>query len=278
MPKQPLHGVQAVILDWAGTTVDFGCFAPVECIVEVFGLRGVEVSVQEARGSMGLGKRDHLLALLKSPAVTWRWAEATGAAPRAADVESLFDDLEPALVEAAARRSTPVRGVRELCDALRARGAAIGTTTGYSTRVMAALAAEAAREGYMPDVVVTPGDVPAGRPAPFMCYLAAARMGAFPLWQMVKIGDTPADMHEGANAGMWCIGLTESGNEVGMAEHELGAMPPLDRQAIVQAATQRLRAAGAHYVAAGPWDCLTLIEEIDARICRGERPAAGDRA
>jgi len=28
--------LQAVIFDWAGTTVDYGCFAPVTVFVEVF--------------------------------------------------------------------------------------------------------------------------------------------------------------------------------------------------------------------------------------------------
>ena len=30
------HPIEAVIFDWAGTTVDFGCFAPVQAFVEVF--------------------------------------------------------------------------------------------------------------------------------------------------------------------------------------------------------------------------------------------------
>jgi phosphonoacetaldehyde hydrolase len=45
--------VRAVVLDWAGTAVDFGCMGPVAVFQEVFARRGVEVTVHEARAPMG---------------------------------------------------------------------------------------------------------------------------------------------------------------------------------------------------------------------------------
>ena len=33
--------IQAVIFDWAGTTVDYGCFAPVQAFQEAFAHHGV---------------------------------------------------------------------------------------------------------------------------------------------------------------------------------------------------------------------------------------------
>jgi phosphonoacetaldehyde hydrolase len=41
--------VQAVIFDWAGTTVDYGCFAPVQAFVEIFRIRGIDITIKEAR-------------------------------------------------------------------------------------------------------------------------------------------------------------------------------------------------------------------------------------
>ena len=42
--------------------------------------------------------------------------------------------------------------------------------------------------------------------------------------RIVKVGDTPADMQEGVNAGMWTIGVTVSGNEIGLSEPDAAAM------------------------------------------------------
>lgn len=52
--------IEAVIFDWAGTTVDFGCFAPVQAFVEVFKHFGIEPTMEEVRKPMGMLKRDTL--------------------------------------------------------------------------------------------------------------------------------------------------------------------------------------------------------------------------
>jgi phosphonoacetaldehyde hydrolase len=105
-----------------------------------------------------------------------------------------------------------------------------------------------------------------------MCYLNAIRLQVSPLETMVKIGDTPSDMAEGRNAGMWTIGITRTGNEVGMAGSEWEATPAPQRSSCIAKAAIRLREAGAHYVAESVADCTGLIAEIDARTAAGERP------
>ena len=55
--------IEAVIFDWAGTTVDYGCFAPVEVFLEVYKNRGVNITLEEAREPMGMLKIDHIRAL-----------------------------------------------------------------------------------------------------------------------------------------------------------------------------------------------------------------------
>ena len=70
--------VKAVIFDWAGTVIDFGCMAPVEALCEVFAGEGVELTAAEARADMGRAKLDHLRATLAAPAVAARWQAAKG--------------------------------------------------------------------------------------------------------------------------------------------------------------------------------------------------------
>ena len=57
--------VEAVIFDWAGTTVDFGCFAPVQAFIETFKAAGVEPTMEETRAPMGMLKIDHICTMLK---------------------------------------------------------------------------------------------------------------------------------------------------------------------------------------------------------------------
>lgn len=64
MPEQ--KRVQAVVFDWAGTTVDYGCMAPVTALLRTFEAFGVELEPAEVREPMGLSKREHIQWLCSS--------------------------------------------------------------------------------------------------------------------------------------------------------------------------------------------------------------------
>jgi phosphonoacetaldehyde hydrolase len=264
--------VQAVVLDWAGTAVDYGCIGPVAVFMAVFKQRGVEVTVAEARGPMGLMKKDHVRRMCETPSVAAKWRAVHGRDPHEADVEAMYREVEPLLVSCVARHADPVPGLGPALDALRRQGLRVGSTTGYTAPMMEVLVPEARRRGFAPDAVVCSSDVPAGRPYPWMCYLNAIRLQAYPMEAMVKIGDTVADIQEGLNAGMWTIGVTRTGNELGLTEAEAAALDPADLARRLGVIGERLRSVGAHYVAEGIWDCPVLIEEISRRLARGERP------
>lgn len=48
--------IEAVIFDWAGTVVDYGCFAPVEAFRQAFEEAGIHPAVEEIRKPMGLSQ------------------------------------------------------------------------------------------------------------------------------------------------------------------------------------------------------------------------------
>ena len=72
--------VKAVVLDWAGTTVDYGSFAPTAVFLRLFESRNVTITAKDARSGMGLMKKDHLRTILSQPAVAAAWQAAHGAA------------------------------------------------------------------------------------------------------------------------------------------------------------------------------------------------------
>lgn len=80
---------------------------------------------------------------------------------------------------------------------------------------------------------------------------------------MVKIGDTPADIEEGRNAGMWAIGITRTGNEVGLTEEEWARLAVEEQERMLRSAEQRLLDAGAHYTAPSVAECEPILEQIE---------------
>ncbi|HEY1068643.1 MAG TPA: phosphonoacetaldehyde hydrolase, partial [Pirellulales bacterium] len=91
----PGQVVRAVILDWAGTTVDYGSRAPTEVFLEIFKRRGVEVTVAEARGPMGRAKREHIALVVGLPRVAQAWNAVYGREPNEGDVDAMYEDFLP---------------------------------------------------------------------------------------------------------------------------------------------------------------------------------------
>jgi len=262
-----------IIFDWAGTVVDHGSRAPVATLQDVFEGAGLPITLEEARLSMGIAKRAHIASILAQTRVSSEWWRLHAALPVDADVARLYAAFVPKQLACLERYSDVIPGVPAAVEELRGRGLKIGSTTGYTRPMLDFLLALAKAQGFSPDCALCPEDVPGGgRPAPWMCYLNAIRLQVSPLWSMVKIGDTPSDMAEGRNAGMWTIGITRTGNEVGMTAAEWEDTPaPLRSNALTKAA-RRLEEVGAHYLAESVADCLDLLDEIDARVAAGERP------
>ena len=264
--------VRGVIFDWAGTTVDYGCFAPTVVFIEIFKRFGVEISVAEARAPMGGGKRDHLREILMMDAVAGRWQQAHGARPDEKDVDAMFAQFVPAQIEAVARHADLIPGALESWAWLREQDLRIGSTTGYSSDIMQALLKPVADQGLVPDCLVCADQVPAGRPAPWMCFENARRLGIYPMAALVKVGDTAPDITEGLNAGMWTVGVVVTGNEMGLTEAEVKALTPEAHQQRRDVAAARLAQAGAHYIIDGIADLPPVIEEIQARLKVGDQP------
>jgi len=165
-----------------------------------------------------------------------------------------------------------IPGTLEAIADFRKRGLKIGSTTGYTQEMMDLLQEEAKKRGYVPDATVCATQVPAGRPSPWMCVKNAMDMQIYPFESCVKVGDTIPDIYEGLNAGMWSIGLAMTGNELGLTEAEIKALDPKVLERKRKRAYDRMAQAGAHYVVDSISDVPPLIDAINARLSRGERP------
>ncbi len=264
-----LKNIKAVIFDWAGTIIDYGCIAPTQVFIEVFRERDIIITMEEARAPMGLAKKDHVRELFRFDTVQKQWLSEFGRIPTEMDVETIYKELEPKLSSIVKGYSEPIPGAIEIIEALKKQGIKVGTTTGYVSEMMNNIIPLATAKGLIPDSVVSSSEVSAGRPAPWMIYKNCEKMNVFPLSQMVKIGDTIADIQEGRNAGMRTIGLTKSGNELGLSQAVAEKADPIWLMEKIAQAGRKLMNAGADYVAEGVWDCWPILEEIDEEIESG---------
>jgi phosphonoacetaldehyde hydrolase len=264
--------IQAVLLDWAGTTMDFGCMAPAVVFVEVFKRKDVPISMEEARAPMGAHKRVHIQKITELETVRRRWQERHGRLPNDDDVEAMFRDFVPLQLKCLSDYSKLIPGTLGIVRLLRKRGYKIGSTTGYMTEMMKINLRDAAKQGYVPDSTVCASEVPAGRPFPFMCLQNVINLGVSPVEACVKIDDTRPGVEEGLNGGMWTIGLAISGNEVGLSLRDWKRLPKTDQERMRQGAYTRMYQCGAHYVVDTIADIMPCLDDIEARLARGERP------
>jgi phosphonoacetaldehyde hydrolase len=264
--------VEAVIFDWAGTTVDHGSLAPVKAVTELFARHLIAVSDSEARRDMGLFKKDHIRRILGMPRVEDEWQRMMGRAPGEGDVESLFAEFADLQMEILGAHAQVIHGVAGVAKRLRGRGVKLGSTTGYTRPMLDFLLGRAAEQGYAPDLSYCPEDVGGGRPHPWMCLRIALEFRLSSMAAAVKVGDTTGDIQEGRNAGMWTVGVSLTGNEVGLSEAELAALPAERRVALEASARECLEAAGAHYVVESVAGLEAVLEEIEGRMEEGDRP------
>ena len=264
--------IRAVILDWAGTVVDHGSRAPMGAFVRAFATFGVDISIADARGPMGMAKRDHIRTVLRLPTVAAAWQARRGHAPAEADVDALFDVFEPMNAVAVLDHADFIPGALDAVAMLRERGVRIGSTTGYTRPIMARLLPVAAAAGFAPELVVCAGDLPAGRPSPLMMWHAMAHMGVWPAACVAKVDDTPVGIGEGVAASTWTVGVALTGNIAGLSAEQLAALDAAERQRLRARAAAELSAAGADLVIDSVADLPAAIDTLNARLASGQLP------
>lgn len=264
--------LKAVIFDWAGTTVDFGCFAPTGVFVEVFRQKGIEITLSEARRPMGMHKREHIREITKYPRIAAEWQRIYGAKCTENDIEEMFNNFVPLQLSVLEHHTELIQELPEALQIIRSMGMKIGSTTGYNNEMMEIVTAAAARQGYVADSVVCATDVPGGRPAPWMAFRNAENMDIYPMQAIVKIGDTISDIEEGSNAGMWSVGVVMSSNEMGLTQLEIDELDKADLEKRIIEVRNIFINAGADFVIDSLSETSELIYNINAKLAKGNRP------
>jgi len=195
------------------------------------------------------------------------WRQVHGRECTENDVQEMFEkEFVPLQVQCIGDYAKLIPGTVETVGVLRGKGIKIGSTSGYFTEAMDICYREAAKQGYVPDSNACASDVPAGRPEPWMVLRNMQQLRIFPPEAVVKVDDTKPGIEEGLNAGTWTIGLSKSGNEVGLNEEELAALPNDVVRRKIAKAEEGLLKTGAHYVVETIADVPDVIQRIEERL------------
>ncbi|GAB6028648.1 hypothetical protein CHUAL_004480 [Chamberlinius hualienensis] len=262
--------IKSVIFDWAGTVVDCGCTAPVATFIELFKKEGISVTVEEARGPMGLHKRDHIKKLMHNENIKNQWIHVKGSEPNEHDVDRIYVNFVPQQLITQSKVSSVIDGVPETVDYLKnVLKLKIGSCSGYPKAVLNELIRTAALNGFSPDTNVAADEVSQARPCPYMIWMNAIQLGIHPMRAIIKVDDTFEGIREGMFAGCWTVGVTKTGNYVGATETELKSMKSDELARRIQVAQGILMDAGAHYVIESVKDLPSVITDINNRLSLG---------
>ncbi|TQR11624.1 phosphonoacetaldehyde hydrolase [Psychrobacillus soli] len=270
-----MNKVEGVIFDWAGTTVDFGCFAPVNVFIDIFKNAGIEVTMEEAREPMGMLKIDHIRAMLFMPRISTKWEEKYKRAFNEQDVVNLYAEFETALMSSLSEYTDPIPEVVETVQILRNQGLKIGSTTGYTQTMMDVVVPNALKKGYGPDFYITPdGTNSLGRPYPYMIYRNMEALELSASWKVVKVGDTTSDIKEAVNAGVWSVGVVIGSSEMGLSLEEFNALSKEEQEKVISKTEKSFLQNGADFTIKSMSELPPLIETIHHLISDGKRPNA----
>lgn len=258
-----MHKLEAVIFDWAGTTVDYGCFAPVNAFKEAFKQIGIEVSNDEIRAPMGMLKIDHIKTMLTMPRIENAFLQLNQRVYNDEDVNQIYQIFEKELMKSIAQYTEIKPYVLGTVKKLRELKIKIGSTTGYTNKMMAEVLSGAKQQGYEPDCWYSPDSVEGyGRPYPYMVYKNLKTLEVLDIRNVVKVGDTVSDIKEGKHAGCISVGILEGSSEIGLSEEEYQALNETQKQVYIDKASKRYLDAGADYIIMNLNELIPLLEEL----------------
>lgn len=185
--------IQLVVFDLAGTTIeDDG--AVLRCLMQAARAHNLPGSSEELNALMGMNKREVFQQLAeRSPLGAGEEADRVAEQALATFVDSMRATYERSL--------RPIRGAEETFVFLRERGIKVAVDTGFDVTIVRMIMERLDWPGRHVDVVVCSSDVLRGRPAPYMIFRAMECLDVLNVRHVMKIGDSPADLEEGFNAG-----------------------------------------------------------------------------
>lgn len=256
--------IEAVIFDWAGTTVDYGCFAPVQAFKDAFNEYGLLPTNDQIRAPMGMLKIDHIKTMLEMESINNEFKAKYSREFNNDDVNKIYNLFEESLMRGIANHTQLKPYVIETIDKLRDMNIKIGSTTGYTDMMMEPVLKSAQEQGYQPDCWFSPDATDHyGRPYPYMIFKNMEKLKVSSVRNVIKVGDTISDVQEGVNAGAIVVGVVEGSSILGLTEDEFNNLADKERYRAIERVKESYLDAGADYVISNLSELVDVIKEVE---------------
>lgn len=256
--------IKAVIFDWAGTTVDYGCFAPVGAFIKAFNDFGVMPTNAQVREPMGMLKHDHIRAMVNMAEINIAWKKIYGCEPTEKNIDEIYEKSEGYIMDSIAEHTEIKPYLLDTIAFLRKKGIKIGSTTGYTREMMDIVLKSAKAQGYEPDFYITPDMLDnMGRPYPYMIFENMRALGVKSVKEVIKVGDTTADILEGVNAGVTTIGVIDGSSVMGMNLEEFNSLSEAERAEKRSAVAEVFKKAGTDMVIKDLSELTAIINRLN---------------
>lgn len=202
--------ISMIMFDLSGTTVydDTGVR---DCLFAAAQEYNLKTTAEEILLHMGTNKihlYQFLIAKERGKKIDVRDFEKIKDPETYEEAKKVFDRYEELMIAHYRKDVKEVPGAANTFRWCHENGIKVATDTGFHRDITNAIMEGLGwvKEGLVDiavDVEHVPGQI--GRPAPFMIYYAMTQLDIQNIHEVIKIGDTPADMLEGYNAG--CLGI-----------------------------------------------------------------------
>ena len=202
--------ISMVMFDLSGTTVhdDTGVRDCLYKAAQEFGLKTTQEEILLHMGTNKIHLYQFLIARERGKKIDMKDFERIKDPETYEPAIKVFDRYEEIMIEHYRNEVKEVPGAADTFRWCHKHGIKVATDTGFHREITEAIMEGLGwvRDGLVDlsvDVEHIPGQI--GRPAPFMIFYAMVHLDVQSVHEVIKIGDTPADMLEGRNAG--CRGV-----------------------------------------------------------------------
>ncbi len=256
--------IEAIVLDWAGTAVDYGSRAPIIAFKNAFAHFNIDLSEATIRQDVGLDKLTHVRKILQNSEISSSWETTHPTIPLAKAAEEIYAQFQIEINKVLAETAQLKPGMTDLIKFANAHHIQLATTTGYTQAMLDQILPLAAKQGYKPAYNITSEQTNhVGRPSSAMVELAIRKMNISDPSHVIKVGDTVNDILEGKNAGTISIGVVDGGNLIGLSQQEFNELDIEQRDRCQAKAAVILKEAGADETINNIADLIPLIEAIN---------------
>jgi len=202
--------ISMVMFDLSGTTIhdDTGVRDCLHKAAQEFGLKTTPEEILLHMGTNKIHLYQFLIARERGKKIDMKDFERIKDPETYEPAVEVFDRYQEIMIEHYRREVKEVPGTSDTFRWCHEHGIKVATDTGFHREITDAIMEGVGwvRDGLVDlpvDVEHIPGEI--GRPAPFMIFYAMIHLDVQSVHEVIKIGDTPADMLEGRNAG--CRGV-----------------------------------------------------------------------